>query len=151
MTGVKDVAQFVQMKCLTGDSSDNVPGVGNIGDKGALEFLAKYGSFEQFFNMWTLEKSVTDAEFKKLPKKFRDLVVDESKALKFSLNLELMDLRTPKRPVPQHLVITKGEPDKAKFQRFCELLLFNSILKDLDAWIEVFPAFRQFDPIATAA
>lgn len=141
-TGCKSVQQFVEMKALTGDAGDSVPGVGGIGDKGALQFLADYGSFSDFMNMWTLEKSVSDAEFKKLPKKFRDLILDESKALKFQRNIELVDLRTPARPAPINLRVDKGDPDVAKFQAFCDLLLFKSITQELDDWLRVFPSFK---------
>jgi DNA polymerase-1 len=36
--------QFIDLKALTGDSSDNIPGVPGIGDKTATKFLQQYGS-----------------------------------------------------------------------------------------------------------
>lgn len=142
-TGCETVEQFVQMKALTGDAGDSVPGVGGIGDKGALEFLATYGSFANFMNMWTFEKSVADKEFKKLPKKFRDLIENEAKAMAFARNMDLVDLRTAARPAPINLRVDKGEPDVAKFQHFCDLLLFKSITQELDDWLRVFPSFKE--------
>lgn len=142
-TGCKTVQQFVEMKALTGDAGDSVPGVGGIGDKGAIEFLNTFGTFADFMNMWMLEKSIGDADFKRLPKKFRDLVLDETKALKFARNIELVDLRTTARPAPINLRVDKGDPDVAKFQAFCDLLLFNSITQELDDWLRVFPSFKE--------
>ena len=43
--GVKS-SQFVDVKALMGDSSDNIPGVPGIGEKGALKLIAEYGSLD---------------------------------------------------------------------------------------------------------
>lgn len=37
---------FVDVKALMGDSSDNIPGVKGIGEKGALKLIAEYGSLD---------------------------------------------------------------------------------------------------------
>jgi len=41
--------QFVDYKALVGDTSDNIPGVKGIGDKGAQKLLAEYGSLEGIY------------------------------------------------------------------------------------------------------
>jgi DNA polymerase-1 len=38
--------RIVDLRALTGDSSDNIPGVRGIGDKGAAELLREYGTLE---------------------------------------------------------------------------------------------------------
>ena len=43
--GVKST-QFVDVKALMGDSSDNIPGVPGIGEKTALKLIAEYGSLD---------------------------------------------------------------------------------------------------------
>lgn len=140
MTGVDNVKQFVEVKALCGDAGDSVPGVGGIGQKGAIDFINKYGSFSNFLNMAILDKSI---DVKKLPKKFRDLVEDETKGLNFKRNIELMDLRTTARPAPFNMVVDKGQPSYETFKQFCDLLMFKSITQELDDWIRVFPAFRD--------
>ncbi|MBR1814731.1 MAG: DNA polymerase I [Lachnospiraceae bacterium] len=41
--------QFIDMKALMGDASDNIPGVPGIGEKGAGAIIAAYGSIENAF------------------------------------------------------------------------------------------------------
>ncbi|MBR3893749.1 MAG: DNA polymerase I [Clostridia bacterium] len=43
--GVKS-SQFVDVKALMGDSSDNIPGVPGIGEKTALKLISEYGSLD---------------------------------------------------------------------------------------------------------
>ena len=42
--------QFVDVKALMGDSSDNIPGVPGIGEKTALKLIAEYGSLDGVFS-----------------------------------------------------------------------------------------------------
>lgn len=144
LTGVDSVEKFVQVKALCGDTGDSVPGVGGIGQKGAVDFINEYGSFANFLNMALLDKSI---DVKKLPKKFRNLVEDEEKGLLFKRNIALMDLRSPERPAPVNLRVDKGDPSYEKFQQFCDLLLFKSITQELGEWIRVFPAFRNTETL----
>ena len=42
-------AQFVDVKALMGDSSDNIPGVAGIGEKTALKLIAEYGDLDRLY------------------------------------------------------------------------------------------------------
>ena len=42
-------SQFVDVKALMGDSSDNIPGVAGIGEKGALKLISEYGNLEGIY------------------------------------------------------------------------------------------------------
>ncbi len=44
-----DSTQFVDVKALMGDSSDNIPGVPGIGEKGALKLISEYGSLDGIY------------------------------------------------------------------------------------------------------
>lgn len=140
---VDRIEQYVEVKALMGDIGDNIPGVGGIGEKGAQEFIDKFDCWANFSNMaldGSLDLSVVNPRFRKA---FERLAEDEDKRIRFAGNLALMDLRHTARPKPVNMHVTKGDPDRDRFQVFCERLVFQSFLKDLDAWLSVFPAFRQ--------
>lgn len=55
--------QFVDVKALMGDSSDNIPGVRGIGEKTALSLISKYENLDGVFkeeNIASLSKSVKE-------------------------------------------------------------------------------------------
>jgi DNA polymerase-1 len=41
--------QFIDFKALTGDASDNIPGVPGVGEKTAVKFLQQYGSIDALY------------------------------------------------------------------------------------------------------
>ena len=41
--------QFIDVKAIMGDTSDNIPGVRGIGEKGALQLIATYGSLDAIY------------------------------------------------------------------------------------------------------
>jgi DNA polymerase-1 len=53
------VDQFLDLKALKGDSSDNIPGVPGIGEKGALELLKEYKTLDGVYNNLALIKEST--------------------------------------------------------------------------------------------
>jgi DNA polymerase-1 len=42
-------AQFVDVKALKGDTSDNIPGVPGVGEKSAMDLIATYGSLDSVY------------------------------------------------------------------------------------------------------
>lgn len=144
---VKDFRQFLEMKCIMGDSGDNIGGVGGIGDKGAMQFLEQYGSVSNF-SAGVMDKSIA---LNSVPKKFRDFAESEEKQMIFQRNLRLMDLRYKQRPEPINLQVDRGSASRDTFDKFCQRLLFQKIRKDLDNWLSVFPAFRPTEEELAAA
>ena len=58
-------SQFVDVKALMGDSSDNIPGVKGIGEKTAFKLIAEYGSLDEIYND-TENKNIAKAAKAKL-------------------------------------------------------------------------------------
>jgi DNA polymerase-1 len=54
-----EVSQFLDLKSLKGDSSDNIPGVPGIGEKGALELLKQYETLDNVYENLALVKEST--------------------------------------------------------------------------------------------
>lgn len=56
--GIK-VDQFLDLKALKGDSSDNIPGAPGIGEKTAIQLLQQFGTLDNIYeNLWQVKDSV---------------------------------------------------------------------------------------------
>jgi DNA polymerase I len=119
--GIK-VEQFLDLKSLKGDSSDNIPGVPGIGEKTAIELLQKYDTLDGIFENINLIK---DSVKKKLeagkdsaylskelarlwvdaPVKYNEKELDGSKINVTALKelLEKLEFRTLIRQLPDYL------------------------------------------------
>ena len=54
-----DVDQFLDLKAIKGDSSDNIPGVPGIGEKGGLELIKQYKTLDNIYDNLALIKETT--------------------------------------------------------------------------------------------
>jgi DNA polymerase-1 len=57
-----DAKQWVDVKALKGDSSDNIPGVAGIGEKGALDLISKYETLDGVYDNLDLLKPALKAK-----------------------------------------------------------------------------------------
>lgn len=140
-TGYLTPVAFVQGKALHGDNSDEIPGVGRIGEKSAPEILAQYGDVKNF-----ITRIRADVEAKrKVPKAYRDFAMGEPSPKEpdltrievFKRNVKLMNLLSG--PSPENVqVLYRNSLDLDGFREFCREFAFNSILNDFDAFIEPF-------------
>ena len=131
--GIK-TSQFVDLKAIMGDSSDNIPGVAGIGRKGAASLLSQYQTLDQVYeNLDKLadnvrSKLVKDKEMATLSKKLVTLMADAP-----------VDLELAKMEVKSGL-------DSRKLREALRDLEFNSlgsqISKLLGVEIEAAPADR---------
>ncbi len=77
-----DAHQWVDVKALKGDSSDNIPGVAGIGEKGALDLISQYKTLDGVYENLDLLKPAIKAKLEKdkdmayLSKKLVTLMVD---------------------------------------------------------------------------
>ena len=128
-TDYPNVEQFLDEKCLVGDTSDNIKGVGGIGGKGAKELLTEWGSVENF-----LANADQDSKMKAAWKR---LLLDPSK---FRDNRHLMYL-DGKHPTIRDRIITKGNWSPDAFEKLCHELAFFSITAKIDDWLVPFDRF----------
>jgi DNA polymerase-1 len=144
-TGYLTTRRYLQGKALMGDTSDCIPGVGKIGEKGAAEILAQYEAVIDFVKdkKDILAKLPADTKEAKLHKavggkSIYNFVTNANGGLTaFVRNMNLMDLTRPKnRPAPINLKHRKRAPDLQGFEAFCADHQFLSILKDMDEFVK---------------
>lgn len=131
MTGYKNGLAFIQGKCLTGDSSDVVPGVGKIGEKGAPLVLAEFGSVTNFW------KKVEKGEFTPKTVGLKNLASVEGKQ-KFMRNWKLMQLQAVQKPNPEDVTNFPAKFDEEAFVELCAEYGFVSILRNKDEFVRPF-------------
>lgn len=112
--------EFIDMKALMGDSSDNYPGVEGIGPKTASSLIQKYGSVENLYD------HIDD--LKKSKRKER-LIRDKDKAF-LAKKLATIDRESPVEVTLEDTV--KKEPDYEKLRDLYERLGFKKFLVELN-------------------
>ncbi|AES90256.2 DNA polymerase I, thermostable isoform X1 [Medicago truncatula] len=120
-------SQFVDMIALSGDRSDNIPGVNGIGDVYAVQLISKFGTLER------LLESVDQIKEDRI----RKALTENAEQAILSKELALLRCDLPSYMVPftvKDLLFTKPEDNGSKF---------NSLLTAISAYAEGFSA----DPI----
>jgi DNA polymerase-1 len=131
-------AQVVDFLALVGDTSDNVPGVKGIGEKGAQKLLAEYGDLDAIL---AHAGEVT-------AKRSREALLAQADNARLS-----RELVTIKRDVPVDLDVlglTLREPDRDAVIRILSELEFFSLVKRLGASPDWSAAGRAAAPDADA-
>jgi DNA polymerase-1 len=118
------VDQFLDLKSLKGDSSDNIPGVPGIGEKGALELLKSYETLDNVYANLALIK---DSLRKKL---------EAGKELAY-LSKQLAQIWTD-APITLDLKEVDGtKADPAKIAGLLQDLEFRSLLRQLPEVMQI--------------
>jgi 5'-3' exonuclease len=130
-TGYKTPRQFLEGKALMGDGSDNIKGVGRIGEKGAPELIAAYGSVDG------LRKYCATVGTAGMSTAWAKLTTDETYAI-FLRNLKLMNLLSVPAPDLGRMHDFKRGYSEPAVRAIFERLAFVSILKDFDNFLRVF-------------
>ena len=138
-SGYSDVTKFIQSKALQGDTSDNLKGVGMIGEKKATDLIEIWGSVQWFLADPDREGTWGSKRDGKMPKAFNDFAAMEERIGKFYENMRLMSLQDGCIPAPENLQIDKGELNRDGFKQLCQELGFVSIYSNgFDQWIKPF-------------
>ena len=137
--GVKP-KQVADLLALKGDSIDNIPGAPGIGDKGARELIARFGSVE------ALLERASEVE----RKMYRESLLNNRKQIELSKQLATIDTKVP---IEWDLETLRTQPfHNSALKAFYKELEFFSLLKDLPA--EDDSATRDYatlsDPAAVA-
>jgi DNA polymerase I len=116
--------QIVDFKALTGDPSDNIPGVEGVGKKTAAEIIQKYGNIKNLYDELSTDTAVLKPKVKEALK--------QNKASAFlSYELALM-----KKDVDIDFKIEDckfGNFDKKEVEERLRHLEFNSLINRLEA------------------
>ena len=112
-------SEFVDMKALMGDSSDNIPGVKGIGEKTAATLISKFSNLEQIY------ESIDSSD---ISKGVREKLLANKDNAFLSRKLAKIDVNAP---VGIELcdIEYNGFNKSALYKKFCELELNSFITK----------------------
>lgn len=130
-TGYASPFAFLEGKVLQGDSSDCIPGVGGIGEKGAPVFLAEFGSVRNFW------KKCDSGEFVPKLKAHQRLCSAEGRML-YGRNLRLMQLLKVAPPAKERVKLDLGKFNEDEFSDVCAELNFVSLVKVVPTFVQPF-------------
>jgi len=111
--------QFIDLKGLMGDSSDNIPGIPGVGEKTGIKLLEQFGSVE---NLLENTEQIS-------AKKLREKVEENAHLAVLSKRLATINVNVPVDIDMEELRFT--EPDYDKLIDIYSKLEFNSFLKKL--------------------
>lgn len=112
--------QLIDIKAIQGDSSDNIPGVPGIGEKGALDLISRFGSLDNVYA--NIESPDIKAGVKKKLAEGR-----ESAYLSYWLGTVQCDAPVPTDPADY----AKAAPDAGKVRSLMTDLELFSLLKKM--------------------
>lgn len=128
--------QVVDLLALKGDSVDNIPGAPGIGDKGAKDLIAEFGS---------VEEAIAQAEQVKR-KMYRESLQNHREQILLSKQLARIRVDAPLSISLDDLVVK--EPDAAALEEVYRELEFGRALREVQAVVE--EETRDFRHVRTA-
>ena len=78
--------EFIDVKAIMGDTSDNIPGIKGIGEKGALSLISEFKNLENIYE---------NIESDKITKSVRQKLLDGKESAYLSRTLATIDVNTP--------------------------------------------------------
>lgn len=112
-------AQFIDLKGLMGDSSDNIPGIPGVGEKTGIKLLQQFGSIE---NLLTHTDEISSA-------KLKEKIEENAQLAIMSKRLATINVNVPIDFEIEDMKLT--EPDYEALIDIYTKLEFNSFLKKL--------------------
>jgi DNA polymerase-1 len=136
-TGCKNPTQFLELKCILGDSGDNIKGLDGVGPKTMEKLYEVWDSILDFIDDGIREGKWKVAYGQKVPSKLASYDAKKIYGLVAANDL-LMNLATLGRPEPINLARTKPYLDEEKFKALCYENAFLSITRDIEKFIRPF-------------
>ncbi len=125
-----DPARIADVLALTGDSSDNIPGVPGIGSKTAVSLVATHGSVE---NMLANPDAIPNPKIREKLLVARDTILAAREMVRLDEDLPL--------PVPwKNLTLRANIPELLRVLRDCE---FKGLLAEIEAEAGTAPAQQE--------
>ena len=112
-------SQFVDMKALMGDSSDNIPGVAGVGEKTAQSLIQNFCRLEDIYD---------NIEDKRISKGVREKLLKDEKNAYLSRDLARIDIHAPVGITLEDIEY-KGFNKGGLYKKFSELELNSFITK----------------------
>ncbi|MCL2067853.1 MAG: DNA polymerase I [Treponema sp.] len=109
--------KVLDLLSLTGDASDNIPGVKGIGEKTAVKLMARYGSLDEIYaNIAAIEGSTGKklADGKESAYFSRSLIRLETKAPLSIKNIDELSVENLNRPAGAKVLLREGIRQSAK-------------------------------------
>lgn len=111
--------QFIDIKGLMGDASDNIPGVPGVGEKTAVKLISRFNS---------LEGAIRDADMIE-SKRIRELINTYAEQAVFSKKLSTIETDVPiEFDIDE---IRMGKPDYGKLRDIFKKLEFKSLIEKI--------------------
>ena len=142
--------QFIDVKALMGDSSDNIPGVPGIGEKGATTIIAQFGSIE---NAYEHAEEITNTRSRKA-------LLENYEMAQMSKTLATINIDSPVEVDPEQcefpdiytedaLEMVKRLEFKSMISRFSDVSLANDCEESFTEITDISDAEKIFDEAST--
>jgi len=144
-TGFPTPKAFLEGKALEGDKSDNIPGVGGLGEKGAQDLTHEYGSIVTIINgindgSIVIEKGRQKTAINKLARNEFNEKTGHKMLAAFLRNIKLMNL-IDSAFKPKKIDTLRGEQDFAAMEELCNRLNFRTIVEDFEVFVIPFQRY----------
>lgn len=127
--------KVVEFLALTGDTSDNVPGVDGVGPKTATQLVQKYGTVEEIISR--VEEIKNDAEIRNR-KKIAETIEQNLEQLRLSRKLVEVDRKVPLSVIAEQetdidALLARKEVEPEHLSALFEKFEFSSLLKEFSS------------------
>ena len=123
--GIKPI-QFIEIKGLQGDSTDNIPGVPGVGEKTALKIIQEYESIDKLY------KEIENGKAENIKGKTREKIIENRELAELSKKLGTIDINVPVEKSIDDLKIKEWDRNKV-LQKF-EELSFNRFIEKFNLY-----------------